>query len=144
MKKIISLALIIIILISISSVAFAAGSPTLESRFIPRITASYFRVCDVEGKLVRYLSIDEITLKSVNLNKYNKIENLLYAFYFSSTYELKDGEYVEFPLQFKTENELKAYVNEEENELIIDKIVNDYWMLHISEYGEIIVTVVEK
>ena len=58
MKKIVSLALIIILLISISSIAFAAGSPTLESRFVPRITASYFRVCDAEGRLVRYLSID--------------------------------------------------------------------------------------
>ena len=149
MKRAISLILMVLIFISIFTSAYAAGpsgkSPTFEGRFLPRITASYFRVCDADGKLVKYLLVDDIICTNVNdLDKYLPIHNLLYVFYFSANYELKEGEYIEFPIQFRTERNLFAYVNEIENILEIENIIEDYWMLKITEYGDIVITVSDE
>lgn len=150
MKRIISFILAMLLIAGLAGTAFAAGekkfaSPTMEWRFVPNIFSSYFKVCDANGKLVRYLSVDEITCEPPeNLKELIKIKNLLYAFNFSSTYELKEGEYVEFPFYFNTERNLNSYVNESKNELKIEKIIDAYWMLYINEYGTIIVTVNEE
>ena len=145
MKKFVSIILVLMILLSLSTVAFAVTtkSPTVEAVLVPPIMTAYFRVCDSDGNLVRYLSRDEITCEQIDdIRDYSKIPNLLYAFKFSSTYELKEGEYIEFPIYFNAiENlELKAYVNEVENELVIEKILDTFWMLNITEYGIIVIT----
>ena len=148
MKKFVSFILILVLLMGMATTAFAVTtkSPSVEEIFTPQMLASYFKVCNSEGKLVRYLSRDEISFSGIdNFSKYSKIPNLLYAFTFSSTYELKDGEYIEFPIQFKPaiELELKAIVEETETELEIIPIVEDYWMINITEYGTILVTIIE-
>lgn len=150
MKRIISFILAMLLIAGLAGTAFAAGekkvaSPTMEWSLVPNIFSSYFKVCDANGKLVRYLSVDEITCEPPeNLKELIKIKNLLYAFNFSSTYELKEGEYIEFPFQFRTERTLSSYVYETENELKVEKIIDAYWMLYITEYGTIIVTVNEE
>ena len=148
MKKFISFMLVVILLMSMATVAFAVTtkSPSVEAIFTPQVLASYFKVCDSEGKLVRYLSRDEISFDGVkDFSKYSAIPNLLYAFTFSSAYELKEGEYIEFPIYFNAaiELELKAIVEETQNELEVIPIVEDYWMINITEYGTILVTVIE-
>ena len=150
MRKIISFVLILMILLSLTTVAFAATkSPTVEAVFVPQIIASYFRVCDANGQTVKYLPVDEITCEPVdNIMDYSTIPNLLFVFQFSSTYELKEGEYIEFPIHFNffdLETELSARMdNEEQTELEIVKIIPNYWMLNITEYGIIVVTIDEK
>ena len=149
MKKIISFVLVLMILLSLATIAFAAKSPSVEAVFVPQVIASYFRVCDADGQTVRYLSVDEITCETVdNIMEYSKIPNLLFVFQFSSTYELKEGEYIEFPIHFNffdLETELSARMdNEEQTELEIVKIIPNYWMLNITEYGIIVVTIDEK
>lgn len=146
MKRTISFILVMLIFISMFASAYAAGpsskSPTFEGRFIPRITASYFRVCNAEGKLVKYISVNDVTCEGVeSIDKYLSIRNLLYVFKFSTTYELKEGEYVEFPIQFRTERDLFAYVDKTNTELEIENIIEDNWILKITEYGIIIITV---
>ena len=100
------------------------------------------RLAHAEGKLVKYLSVNDITCKGVeDIDKYLSIHNLLYVFEFSSTYELKEGEYIEFPVQFRTERDLFAYVDKTNTKLEIENIIEDNWILKITEYGIIIITV---
>ena len=145
MKKLISFILILVLLLSFSTVAFAAivKSPTVESVLVPPVTVGYFRVCDSDGNLVRYLSCDNVTCEEVDdVKDFAKIPNLLFAFKFNSTYELKDGEYIEFPIYFNAVQDLnmEAYMFETENELVIEKILDSFWMLNINEYGIIVIT----
>ena len=92
------------------------------------------------------MSRNEISCKSVkSIIPYSRIADLLYVFQFSSTYELQDGEYIELPIYCETFEEdfnLKAIVEETENELEINKTTEDYWTLYITEYGTIIITVI--
>ena len=76
-----------------------------------------------------------------------RFQNLFMSlFVFDSSYELNEGEYIEFPIYFNgdEELELKAVVETEESEydldIIRDEEAEDIWMLHISQYGTIIIT----
>ena len=146
MKKLISFILILVLLLSLSTVAFAVTkSPTVESVLMPSIMNGYFRVCDSDGNLVRYLSRDKVTCEEVdNIKDFAKIPDLLFVFKFNSAYELKDGEYIEFPVYFNGVKDLdmEAYMFETENELVIEKILDSFWLLNINEYGTIVITAV--
>lgn len=146
MKKLLSFILILVLLLSLSTVVFAVTkSPTVESVLVPPIMNGYFRVCDSNGNLVHYLSRDKVTCEEVdNIKDFAKIPDLLFVFKFDSAYELKDGEYIEFPVYFNGVQDLdmKAYVVETENELVIEKILDSFWMLNINEYGTIVITAV--
>lgn len=147
MKRIVSFLLIMVLIISLSSMAFAVKSPGVEALLLPPITNAYFKICNADGQLVRYLSVDDIKCAPIeDVENYIKIPNLLYAFNFSSVYELKDGEYIEFPIYFNNliDLELDAMVLETEHQLTINKIIDHYWMLNITEYGNIIITIIPE
>ena len=149
MKKIISLLLITILILSFAATAFAVKSPTIEEMFVPKTTfnTGFYRVCNSEGQTVKYLSSKDVTCESLdNLMDYSTIPGLIYAFNFSSTYELQDREYIEFPINlFVTKGfNLNAIMDKTETELVIERILDDYWMLHVSEYGVILITIVEE
>ena len=142
MKKIISIFLMLIVVFAtFAPMAIAAGSPTAEMAFLPRTNTSVFRVCDIDGKTVRYLTADEIKVTAAPPTKDNYVKNLLYSFEFESSYELKDGEYIEYPFQFRCINStLVATING--NSAILEFFDPDYWTLHITEYGLVQVVVV--
>ena len=147
MKKIISFILMITLILSFSCIAFATKSPTINGILVPPIKEAYLRVMNEDGQVVKYLSTDDIVCDEViNIRKYFSIENLIYLFVFDSSYELNEGEYIEFPIYFNgdEELELKAVVETEESEydldIIRDEEAEDIWMLHISQYGTIIIT----
>lgn len=147
MKKFISLVLVVMLICAISVTSNAdltSSSPNTYDLFFPSTFPSYFKVCNSNGGLSRYISsADFICEKIDSFDEYKDIENLIYAFRVSSNYELKDGEYIEFPIYFETANEdvmLKAEIYETHHAMPLYPMVDNYWMINITEYGTLIVS----
>lgn len=143
MNKRLPIILVILALLlsfALFGIADAVGSPTLDSRFIPNKPQG-FRVCNDKGKVVDFLPYDQVEIDTADLKQLKESANLLFMFDFYSSYQLKEGWYIEYPIYFRTDGVLKASINDKDAE--IELINNPYWILHITEYGTIKVIVKE-
>jgi hypothetical protein len=139
MKKFASILLVIaVLLFSIVTVSAAAPSPTVEQNLVPVIPQDYI----FKTSAGNFIKADEIKCEPVkDISDYAQIPNLLYVFNISSNYKLAEGEYIEFPIVTEMRNvKLFARIEETGNALWVQEVIPGNWMLHITEYGTVIVT----
>ena len=135
MKKILSILLTIMLLISISTIAFAAASPTVEGIFVPHVDGTKYTT-----NLGHTVNLKFDPIKSIN--DYARIPNLLYIFQITGDYELAENEYIEIPIYVYVTGveDINAVIYETGHELKTEQIDIDHWMFRLTEYGTVIIT----